>query len=251
MSEIKLIQLLERFKNGECSTEETLDFIKTFPFKDIDFAKIDTHRSIRQGYAEAVYCPGKTAEQIISIMLELQNFNNMVLATRATQEVADSVLTQLTNANYDSESGVITLGEYPKPQSSNYVLVITAGTADIPVAKEAIITIKSNAIKVESLFDCGIAGAHRLFKYINLIQTAKAIVVVAGMEGALASLVGGISPCPVIAVPSSKGYGANFHGLAPLLSMLNSCTPCVSTVNIDNGYSAGIIASLIARQSKE
>lgn len=249
MTEKKIIELLEKYKDGKCGLEKVLDELRLLPFKDIDYAQIDTHRLIRQGYAEAVYCPGKTIEQIINIMLELKKHTPIVLATRATEEVAQCVLKVLTDAKYDSEARIISLGNFPDADESAYALVITAGTADIPVAKESIITIKSNGIKVKTIFDCGVAGAHRLFKHIDLIQKAKAIVVVAGMEGALASIVGGISPCPVIAVPTSKGYGANLQGLAPLLSMLNSCTSCVSIVNIDNGYSAGIIASLIVRQS--
>jgi hypothetical protein len=250
MNENMLTAMLNNYKNGTCSIEEVIDSIKTLPYTDIDFAKVDIQRSLRQGYAEAVYCPGKTPDQIANIMLELKKHNPIVLATRAENDVAQSVLEKINTANYDSDARIITLGEYPEPESDNYVLVITAGTADIPVAKEALITIKSNGVKAEYLYDCGIAGAHRVFSHIDIIQKAKAIVVIAGMEGALASLIGGISPCPVIAVPTSRGYGANFNGIAPLLAMLNSCTSCVSVVNIDNGYSAGIIASLIIKQSK-
>ena len=250
MNEEKLIQILNKYKNDTCTLEDVMENIKSMPFKDIDFAKIDTHRAIRQGYAEAVYCPGKTPEQIIKIMFELKQTTSVVLATRANNKTAKLIQKEIKKARYDKEAKMIILGEFPEHVSNNYALVITAGTVDIPIAKEAIITLKSNGIKTESIFDCGIAGAHRLFEHIKIIQKAKAIIAVAGMEGALASLIGGISPCPVIAVPTSKGYGANFEGLAPLLSMLNSCTSCVSVVNIDNGYGAGIIASLIVRQSK-
>jgi NCAIR mutase (PurE)-related protein len=251
MNTNKLNQLLESYKNNEISKEDLIDFLKSAPFKDIDFAKVDTHRFIRQGFSEAVYCPGKTAEQIIEIMKELKKHNPIVLATRAKKQIAKSVLKEIPDAEFIKEAKIIKLGNFPKPKSPNYALVITAGTADIPVAQEAIVTIKSNGVKVKSLFDCGVAGVQRFFSNIDVIQQAKAIVVIAGMEGALASLVGGVSACPVIAVPTSRGYGANFDGLAPLLAMLNSCTSCVSTVNIDNGYSAGTIASLIIHQSKD
>jgi NCAIR mutase (PurE)-related protein len=180
-------------------------------------------------------------------MLELKKHNQIVLATRADADMAQKVIEINTNIHYDREAKILTLGEYPEASGNNYVLVITAGTSDIPVAKEALITIKSNGIPTKAVYDCGIAGAQRILQQIEIIQKATAIVVVAGMEGALASFVGGI----VIAVPTSTGYGANFQGLAPLLSMLNSCTSCVSVVNIDNGYSAGVITSLIVRQSKD
>lgn len=249
MDENNIKDLLKQFKNGQYTIEEAVKKIKSLPFKDIDFAKIDTHRKIRQGFSEAVYCPGKTTDQIINIIKELKDTTSVVLATRAQPEVAKEVTKAIKEAIYEEDSKIIRTGDFPKEITKEYALVITAGTADIPVAKESITTLKSNGINVKHLFDCGIAGVHRLFSNIELIQDAKAIIVVAGMEGALASLVGGVSPCPVIAIPTSIGYGANFQGLAALLSMLNSCTSCVSVVNIDNGYSAGIIASLIVKQS--
>lgn len=245
-----IIEYLKAFKKDEISLEETVDYIKELPFKDIDFAKTDNHRRLRQGYSEAVYCPGKTPEQIISILRELRQHNPIVLATRIKKKKASKVLKEIPEAIYEKEARIIRFGQYPKDESENFALVITAGTADIPVAKESIITLKSNGVKTKHLFDCGVAGIHRLFSNTELIQKATVIIVIAGMEGALASIVGGISPCPIIAVPTSKGYGANFNGLTTLLSMLNSCSSCVSTVNIDNGYSAGIIASLIVKQSK-
>lgn len=251
MNEKNILTILEKFKNNSYSLEETVELFKMLPFKDLEFAKVDTHRHLRQGFNEAVYCPGKTASQIVAIMKELRKNAPIALATRASKKVAKLVLKDLPEAIYDEEAQTIVLGDFPTPESDNFALVITAGTADIPVAKEAIITIKSNGVSVNEIFDCGVAGLQRLLNHLDIIQKAKAVVVVAGMEGALASLIGGLSPCPVIAVPTSKGYGANFDGLAPLLSMLNSCTSCVSTVNIDNGYSAGIIASLIVKQSKD
>lgn len=251
MTHKDIIEYLNAFKNNDLSLEETVKYLKELPFKDIDFAKTDNHRRLRQGYGEAVYGPGKTSEQIVSILKELRQHNPIVLATRIKKKKASKVLKELPEAIYDKEARIIMLGEHPEPESENFALVITAGTSDIPVAKEAIITIKSNGVKAKHLFDCGVAGIHRLFNNIETIQKASAVIVIAGMEGALASIIGGISTCPVIAVPTSRGYGANFNGLAALLSMLNSCSSCVSTVNIDNGYSAGIIASLIIKQSIE
>lgn len=251
MDKNSIIQLLEQVKSGETLVNEAFDKIRALPFSNLDFARVDTHRNIRQGFSEAVYCPGKTPEQIVEIMKELKISNYNVLATRATAEIATEVLSRLPEASYDPESRIIKLGDHPEVRTKNFCLIITAGTTDIPVAKEAIETLKSNGVKTESLFDCGVAGAHRIFNHIEIIQKAKAIIAIAGMEGALASIIGGISSCPVIAVPTSNGYGTNFQGLTPLLSMLNSCTSCVSVVNIDNGYSAGIIASLIVHQSEQ
>jgi len=250
MDQQNLKELLNKVKNNEYSIEEAIENLKNIPFKDLGFAKVDTHRNIRQGFSEAIYCPGKTPEQIIDIIMELKKNNGIVLATRACGKVAKKVIEKITEAKYDKEAKMIILGEFPEEKTNNIALVITAGTIDIPIAKEAILTMESNGIKVESIFDCGVAGIQRLLEYLPLIQKASAIIVIAGMEGALASVVGGISQCPVIAVPTSKGYGSNFSGLAPLLSMLNSCATCVSVVNIDNGFGAGMIASLIVKQSK-
>ena len=250
MNEKDLIALLNRVKSGEEDLVKAAEKIKMLPFKDIDFAKLDNHRALRQGFTEAVYSPGKRPEQIVEIMKELRKHNPIVLATRISKEAANTVQANLTDSIYYEDAKILAYGNNPDPITKNYVLVVTAGTVDIPVAKEAIITIKSNGVEVKELYDCGVAGAHRLFKHVDLIQGAKCIVAVAGMEGALASLVGGISPCPVIAVPTSHGYGSHLQGLAPLLSMLNSCSSCVSVVNIDNGYGAGTIASMIIRQSQ-
>ncbi|MGD9579880.1 MAG: nickel pincer cofactor biosynthesis protein LarB [Vampirovibrionia bacterium] len=250
MNHNKLKECLEAYKNNSLSLEETIHFIKEIPFKDIKFAKVDNHRLLRQGFSEAVYSPGKTATQISSILKELKEHNPIVLATRIKKKKAAKVLKDIPDAIYDKEARIVHYGEFPEIISQNYTLIVTAGTVDIPIAKEALITLKSNGIKTEYIYDCGVAGIHRLLSHKELIENASVIIVIAGMEGALASVIGGISKCPVIAVPTSKGYGANFKGTAALLSMLNACSSCVSTVNIDNGYGAGIIASLIIRQSK-
>jgi hypothetical protein len=250
MNENEIKEMLENVKKGITTVKEAQERLARMPFKDLSFARADTHRVIRQGFSEAVYCPGKTKEQIVNILKELKQFSPVVLATRIEPDKAQEVIRMLPDAYYDEEARIIRLGKFPEPVTSRYALIITAGTSDIPVAKEAMITVKSCGVSVKTLYDCGVAGIHRLFNQIELIQKASAIVVIAGMEGALASVVGGISSCPVVAVPTSTGYGANFDGLAPLLSMLNSCTSCVSVVNIDNGYSAGIISSMIVKQSK-
>lgn len=249
MDKNTLNELLNGLKEGKYSNEETVELIKSLTFKDLGFAKVDTHRSFRQGYPEAIYSPGKSAEQIIHILLELKKTAPVILASKVSEEIANKVTSEIKAIKYDQEAKMLIYGDYPEEETSSYALVLTAGTVDIPIAKESIITLKSCGVKVKSSFDCGIAGIHRLFSQVDLIRNAKAIIVIAGMEGALASIVGGISPCPVIAVPTSNGYGAHLNGIAPLLTMLNSCSSCVSVVNIDNGYSAGIIASLIVKQS--
>lgn len=250
MEQSKLLELLNKVKNNDCSIEEAVNKIKNISFMNLDYANVDTNRNLRQGFSEAIYCPGKNPDQIVSIMLELKKHSSIVLATRACGKIAKKVIEKIPGAIYDSEAKMIILGDFPEELSINNALVVTAGTVDIPVAKEAMLTLKSNGIKVKTIYDCGVAGIHRLFEHVELVQQASVIIVIAGMEGALASVIGGISSCPVIAVPTSNGYGANFNGLAPLLSMLNSCASCVSVVNIDNGYGAGIIGSLIVKQSR-
>ena len=246
-----LRDLLEEYKNGLKNLDEVIAELKVLPYKDIDFAKIDHHRTLRQGFPEVIYCPGKENNEIVAIIDELRKKNRLVIATRADKSVSDYVLSNLAGSIYHKKARIISYGEFPEKTTNNYALVISAGTADLPVAEEAVITLKAAGIKTETIFDCGVAGVHRIFNEIDKIQNASAIIVIAGMEGALASFVGGISGCPVIAVPTSIGYGANFEGITTLLSMLNSCASCVSVVNIDNGFGAANIASMIVKQSKE
>lgn len=246
-----LKDLLEEYKNGSKSLDEAIKELKTLPYKDLDFAKIDHHRSLRQGFPEVIYCPGKENHEIVAIMSELKDKNPIVIATRADQDTADYVLSHLSGSTYYKKARIISYGEFPETITKNYAFVIAAGTADLPVAQEAVITLKAAGIKTETLFDCGVAGSHRIFNDIDKILKASAIVVVAGMEGALASFVGGIASCPVIGVPTSVGYGASFGGVTALLGMLNSCASNVSTVNIDNGFGAAYIASIIVKQSKD
>jgi NCAIR mutase (PurE)-related protein len=245
-----LENLLKEYKKGSKNLEEIINELKSLPYKNIGFAKIDHHRTLRQGFPEVIYCPGKENSEIVAIMEELKKKNHLVIATRADQEVADYVLANLQGSVYHKKAKIISFGKFPETITGNYVLVISAGTADASVADEAVITLKAAGIKIETLFDCGVAGSHRIFNEIDIILNASAIVVVAGMEGALASVVGGMAGCPVIAVPTSVGYGTSFGGVTALLSMLNSCASNVSVVNIDNGFGAANIAAMIAKQSK-
>ncbi|MEI7474520.1 MAG: nickel pincer cofactor biosynthesis protein LarB [bacterium] len=248
MSNLK--ELLEQYKQGLISYEETESHLKTLPYKDIDFAKIDHHRKLRHGFPEVIFCPGKTKEQICKILEELRNKNGLILATRADKETAEYVLANTKECEYNEQSRVIVCGKLPEVLSKNYVLVATAGTADLPVAYEAITVLRAFGIKVKTIFDCGVAGSHRIFAEIEKIQKASAVIAIAGMEGALASFIGGLASSPVVAVPTSVGYGAAFGGIAALLGMLNSCSSNVSVVNIDNGFGAAYISAMIIKQAK-
>lgn len=243
-----LKDLLEKYKSGIIDIEDIVNELKHLPYKDLEFARIDHHRALRQGLPEAIFCPGKDKDHILEIINELKLKNGMVIATRADQETADYILKNLPDSVYHQKARIISYGEFPEPVGKNYTLVISAGTADYPVTEEAIITLKAAGIKTETVFDCGVAGSHRIFGEFEKINSASAIIVVAGMEGALASIVGGMASCPVIAVPTSIGYGASFGGVTALLGMLNSCASNVSVVNIDNGFSAGCIAAMIIKR---
>ena len=209
------------------------------------FAKVDTHRGIRQGMAEVIYGAGKTPDQILKIAAEMvREHEKTVLITRMSQEAADHVAAEL-DLHYDPLSRIGIVGEMPKPDGIGKIVVATGGTSDMPVAEEAALTAEVYGNEVVRLYDVGVAGMHRLMSHVDDIMSARVIVAIAGMEGALASVIGGMADCPVIAVPTSIGYGANFGGLSALLSMLNSCASGVSVVNIDNGFGAGYLASMI------
>ncbi len=249
MNTERLSNLLNEVKSGKTSIESALDVLKGLPYESTGFAMIDHHRSMRKGYAEVIFCEGKTINQIKEIAVKLSAKSSSVLATRANMEVYEAVKSVLPNSVYNESARIILIGEKIKPLTDKKILVITAGTADIPVAEEAAFTAEVIGNNVERLFDAGVAGIHRLFDNIDKINSASVIIAVAGMDGALPSVVGGISPCPVIAVPTSVGYGASFSGVAPLLTMLNSCAPGVVVVNIDNGFGAGYAASMICREN--
>ena len=245
MEQSELKDILNKVSRGELSVYDAVLKIKRAPFEDLGFAKIDHHRAVRQGAAEVIYGAGKTAEQIIKIAeTMLKNGQKTVLITRIDTDKADALKKSLP-LTYFAEARIAVAGEMPKPQTESKIVVATGGTSDIPVAEEAAVTAEAMGNRVIRLYDVGVAGLHRLLAHSEDIMSARAIVAVAGMEGALASVIGGLADCPVIAVPTSVGYGASFGGISALLSMLNSCASGVSVVNIDNGFGAGYLASMI------
>lgn len=238
-------QVLNGVKNGDISVDEALLKIKTQPFEDIGFAKVDLHRKARQGVAEVIYGAGKTPEQMLSIVTTMQqNGQATILITRLEPEAASELSKNLA-LQYFEDAKIGILGEFPQPDGIGKIVVATGGTSDIPVAEEAALTAEVLGNEVVRLYDVGVAGLHRLLSHLEDIMSASVIIAIAGMEGALASVIGGLADCPVIAVPTSIGYGASFHGLSALLSMLNSCASGVSVVNIDNGFGAGYLANMI------
>lgn len=243
-------KLLENYKAGDISIHNVLEKIKELPYKDIGFAKVDSHRKIRCGFPEVIFCLGKTPNQVVRIVEHIVAGGNDMLATRASMEMYEAVSQEFPEAVYHEQARAITIRKTRRKSQKGLILIITAGTSDIPVAEEAKVTaeIMGNTVKV--LYDVGVAGIHRLMRSHGELLKANVIIVVAGMEGALASVVGGLVDCPVIGVPTSIGYGASFYGVAPLLSMLNSCASSVSVVNIDNGFGAAYVASLINRTKK-
>jgi hypothetical protein len=244
--ETTLRQLLEQVRRKEVGVEVALEALRDLPFEDLGFARVDHHRTLRRGVPETVFCEGKTPQQAAQIMERLAARYTPVLATRAKPEIFEAVHQLVPATTYHPLSRVIVAGEMPPvPPDAPYVLVVTAGTSDLPVAEEAALTVRASGSRVERLSDVGVSGLHRLLEARSLLQKANVVVVVAGMEGALPSVIGGLVSCPLIAVPTSVGYGASFGGLAALLGMLNSCAPGVTVVNIDNGYGAGYSAHLI------
>ena len=238
-------QLLEAVKSGETSVDDALLEIKKAPFEDIGYAKVDLHRKIRQGAAEVIYGAGKTPEQIAGIISAmLRNGQERILVTRMTPEAAEFV-GKIHPLDYRKDAKVGIVGTMPEPNGIGNVVIATGGTSDIPVAEEAALTAEILGSRVVRLYDVGVSGVHRLLTHMDLIMGASVIIAIAGMEGALASVVGGLADCPVIAVPTSVGYGASFGGVSALLSMLNSCASGVSVVNIDNGFGAGYLANMI------
>ena len=238
-------EILEKVKSGEMSVDEALLDIKKAPFEEINYAKVDLHRKIRQGVAEVIYGAGKTPEQIIGISdVMLKNGQKTILITRLSSDAADTV-SKVHKLTYYEQARIGVIGEFPEKNGNGRIVVATGGTSDIPVAEEAALTAEVFGNDVLRLYDVGVAGLHRVLSHIDDIMSANVIIAIAGMEGALASVIGGLTDCPVIAVPTSVGYGASFGGISALLSMLNSCASGVSVVNIDNGFGAGYIASRI------
>lgn len=237
---------LEAVRNGTLSVDEALLSIKREPFTDIGYAKVDLHRGIRQGAAEVIYGAGKTAEQMRGIVgAMLENEVQTILITRLSAEKAELMQQSYPEMTYHKDAQIAVIGSFPAPDGLGKIVVATAGTSDIPVAEEAALTAEAHGNEVLRLYDVGVAGLHRLLAHMDEIMSASVIIAIAGMEGALASVIGGLADCPVIAVPTSVGYGASFGGVSALLSMLNSCASGVSVVNIDNGFGAGYLAHMI------
>jgi NCAIR mutase (PurE)-related protein len=238
-------KLLNDVKKGETSIDAALDVLRNFPYTDLGFARIDHHREMRTGYPEIIYCAGKTTEQVREIFSLMSEKENTVIGTRANKEMYDAVLTVCPEAIYYPLARIISLQKKKPEVPESKIAVITAGTSDIPVAEESAITAELLGNNVVRIYDAGVAGIHRLVDKLPEIRACRVIVVIAGMEGALASVVGGLVDKPVIAVPTSVGYGANFGGISALLAMLTSCSTGVTVVNIDNGFGAGFAASMI------
>ena len=243
----KLRSLISAVAKGRKTVEEAMGELKSLPFEDLGFAKLDHHRHLRRGFPEVIFSEGKTSEQVVAIVDNMVERECNVLATRVSRETCDAVRAVHKKAVYNEPGRTLTMTIRPIGRRKGDVTIISAGTSDIPVAEEAAVTSETMGCRVQRIYDVGVAGIHRLFDRKDDIMASDSIVVVAGMEGALASVVAGLVECPVVAVPTSVGYGASFGGLAALLGMLNSCSPGVSVVNIDNGFGAGYSASIIAR----
>lgn len=243
-------QILTGVKDGTISVEEAEKYFRRKPFEDMGFAKLDSHRRLRSGYGEVVFCSGKTDEQLLAIFAKLYALEGEVMGTRATHQQFELVQTICPEAKYDAASRIISVEKEAK-QLQGLIAVCTAGTADIPVAEEAARTAEFFGNYTERIYDVGVSGLHRLLAKLDTIQAANCVIAVAGMEGALGSVIAGLVDKPVIAVPTSVGYGANLHGLSALLTMINSCANGIATVNIDNGYGAGYIAAQINRLAEK
>jgi pyridinium-3,5-biscarboxylic acid mononucleotide synthase len=248
MDKKKIIDLLKEVKAGKISVNDGFTRLRHLPYEDLGFAKVDHHRLMRTGFPEVVFCQGKKLDQIRAIYKSLAKENKRVLLTRADEKVYKEIKKISPKAVYNPLARTICLNK-SKSQGRGMVAVVCAGTADIPAAEEAAITAEIFGSRVERLYDVGVAGLHRLLDCFDRISQARSMVVLAGMDGVLPSVIGGLAGCPVIAVPTSVGYGANFNGIAPLLTMLNSCAPNVSVVNINNGFGAGYIAGMINRSA--
>lgn len=242
--------LLDQIKTGRISVDAALRRLRHLPYEKLGFATLDHHRPLRQGHAEVVYCTGKTTRQVVEIVKGLRRAGSRVLATRVTPEVARAIRKKNPGAVYHEAARVVVLPKIGASASSHgKILVLTAGTADIPVAEEARVTAETLGSRVETLFDVGVAGLHRILDHLQKLEEATVIIVVAGMDGVLPSVVGGLTNCPVLAVPTSTGYGTGAGGLAALLTMLNACTPGIGVLNIDNGFGAGVLAHRILQRS--
>jgi len=244
---MNLIDILSKIQAGKLSADKAAEHIDKMYERDLGFARVDIDRHKRCGLPEVIYCPGKTGRQITGIMTAMVKAKQDILATRASAEQYKKVKRAHPKAKYNEPARTITLMPKRPAQIPGTIVIVCAGTSDIPVAEEAAVTAEFMGARVERIYDAGVAGLHRIFKHIPTLRKSSALVVVAGMEGALPSVIGGLIDRPIIAVPTSVGYGTNLQGFAPLLAMLNSCVPGITVVNIDNGFSAGVAAVMIAR----
>ena len=247
MTKDELRRVLEEVKNNDLDIDSALNKLQNLPYEDLGFAKLDHHRTLRKGFPEVIFCQGKTVEQIVEIYKKLCGNNRTILGTRADRQTYEAVREVFPQAVYSDLARTIVVRQGEKTPAKGKVLVISAGTADLPVAEEAVITAEVLGNEVQKCYDVGVAGIHRVLDKMDLIRWAHVLIVVAGMEGALASVVGGLARQPVIAVPTSVGYGANFSGLSALLCMLNTCASGVGVVNIDNGFGAAALANAITQ----
>ena len=240
-----LRDLLNEVRTGSRTVESALDRLRDLPFENLGYARLDHHRALRTGFPEVVFCEGKRVEQIVEILERLEQKHSPVLATRASREIFDAVIARIPAANYFEDARIIQIGVNGVEPTATTVLVICAGTADLPVAEEAAVTASALGSRVEKLYDVGVAGVHRLLAARDSLNAANVIVVVAGMDGVLPTIVGGLVAAPVIAVPTSIGYGTGLGGVSALMTMLNACAPGIAVVNIDNGFGAGYLAHMI------
>ena len=247
MNQEQIRQLLEQVASGNLEPDKALEQLRDLPFENLGFAHIDHHRALRTGFPEVIFGQGKTREQILSIAERIIEHGSQMLATRLAEDAAQALVERFPQAEYDTLARTVLVPAPQTPPQTGLVAVVSAGTSDLPVAREAVVTAQAMGAHVEEIYDVGVAGLHRLLAYREQLQKARVIVVVAGMEGALASVVGGLVDIPVVDVPTSVGYRASFQGVAALLAMLNSCASGVVVVNIDNGFGAGYAAALINR----
>jgi NCAIR mutase (PurE)-related protein len=252
VDESKIRCLLQAVQRGNVDVEEAVNRLRNLPYEDLGYARLDYHRELRQGLPEVVFCQNKTVDQVVEIITRLARHHDRVMATHVSAEIAEAVCGVLPQARYDETARLLTVAqsELPSPaEDAPYIMVVTGGTSDLPVAEEAALTACFLGSRVERAYDVGVSGMHRLLDQHERLFGANVVIAVAGMEGALASVIGGLVACPVVAVPTSVGYGASFGGLAALLAMLNSCAPGVAVVNIDNGFGAGVYAHMINQRN--